>query len=237
MLDKKIPLLHFASRHPHVHIASSLRSGIQSVDHSFALPKDNRPTTHHRQCLQKYINKPIQWLRQVHGTEVIQAVHASCQSLPVADAAYTNTQCALAVVTADCLPVVLYNANEIAVVHAGWRSLAGGLVSKTLACFQASADAICAWFGPAIGHTSYEVGDDMRQAVLAMQPAWETYFTPRTGKKWLYNLTASARYELSQAGVVHIDDCEIDTFTDARFYSYRKEGAQAGRFVTCVWCA
>ncbi len=100
------------------------------------------------------------WLTQVHGNAVIEINNANINRQD--DASYTrlaNTICAI--LTADCLPILLCNqaGNEIAAIHAGWRSLAAGIIENTIQHFHSKPQHILAWFGPAIGKTVYQVVD------------------------------------------------------------------------------
>lgn len=127
----------------------------------------------------------IQWLSQVHGTQVIEA--SSPGSAPEADGCFTrSTGLACAVMTADCLPVLLCDrlGTEVAAVHCGWRGLAAGIVQVAVERFQCPATDLLAWLGPAIGPATFEVGDDVREAfALRAKDAgwalgWDEAFSP-----------------------------------------------------------
>ena len=142
----------------------------------------------------------------------------------------------LAILTADCLPVVLTDTHGrvLGVAHAGWRGLAGGVLEATLAALKARAPQAQwrAWIGPAIGPSAFEVGAD----VLAAFPGATSFFVPREGHpgKWWCNLAGLARARLGAAGVEDITCSDLCTVTDARFYSYRRDG-QTGRIATLAW--
>jgi len=181
------------------------------------------------------------WLEQVHGTEVYDADTASASpGVPVADAAVTTTPGrVLAVLTADCIPLIVAarGAPGLAVVHAGWRGLAQGVVEAAVGALRAKVgdqQALQAWIGPCIGPFAYEVGADVRDAFDASVRS--TAFTPRTGAdgKWWCNLPMLARVRLYAAGVHFVQASGLCTFTDSRFYSYRRDGA-TGRFATLAW--
>ena len=106
------------------------------------------------------------WLRQVHGVDVLDA-DAGGRSRD-ADASVTRKPgTVLAVLTADCLPVLFCSADgdAIAAAHAGWRGLAAGVLEATLA--RLDVGRVHAWIGPAIGARSYEVGTEVRDAFVA----------------------------------------------------------------------
>lgn len=184
----------------------------------------------------------IQWLSQVHGTRVF---HAGSTALPApeADAAYARgTPVALGMMTADCLPVLFCSSDgrEIAVAHAGWRGLVGGVLEATLGSFQAQPAAVSAWLGPAIGPCHFEVGADVRAAFLADASAADyaatesAFASGHQPGKWLADLYALARIRLHGSGVVSVHGAPLCTVCHhERFYSYRKQ-AVTGRFATLI---
>lgn len=177
------------------------------------------------------------WLRQVHGTEVVDA--AECEPNACADASFVRVpRVSCAVLIADCLPVVLADraASVVAVAHAGWRGLAAGVVENTLAAMQAAPASIVAWLGPAIGPRAFEVGEDVYRAFTAGDPQAEAAFTAGRPGKWHADLYALARRRLSAAGVEEITGGHWCTFNDARFYSYRRDG-RTGRMAAIAWLA
>ena len=191
--------------------------------------------------LQTALNLPStpRWLDQVHGIGVAKD-DTPADGCPVADAAYSRRPGeVLAVLTADCLPVVFTSTDgrEIACAHAGWRGLAAGVLEATLARFIAPPASIMAWLGPAIGANAFEVGDEVRAAFLAKDAASASAFRP-TGSpgKWWADLFFLARLCLTQAGVTAIFGGGLCTVTHAdRFYSYRGAGGRCGRMATLIW--
>ena len=184
----------------------------------------------------------IQWVSQVHGTRVFHAGNAALPA-PEADAVYAKgSQLAIGVLTADCLPVLFCSSDgrEIAVAHAGWRGLLGGVLEATVASFHAQPWAISAWLGPAIGPCHFEVGDEVRTAFVAgsvpeHRAATEAAFAvgARPGK-WLADLYALARLRLRRCGLEQIAGQPLCTVcNNERFYSYRKQPL-TGRFATLV---
>ena len=175
------------------------------------------------------------WLRQVHGTRV--AIEPS-RDEPEADAAVTRTPgVVLAIQTADCLPVLFCvdDGLEIAAAHAGWRGLSAGMLEATVAAMQPPRENIIAWLGPAIAASSYEVGDEVRDAFLAHDPAAVPAFRATRPGHWLCDLYALARQRLQRAGVTRVFGGDFDTFTDPRLHSYRRDGAHSGRMASVIW--
>ncbi|NLQ19140.1 peptidoglycan editing factor PgeF [Marinomonas sp. M1K-6] len=179
----------------------------------------------------------VQWLNQVHGTNVVSL---PCHEVPSgADAAVSdqlNQVCT--VLTADCLPVFFCDeaGTKVAVAHAGWRGLCAGVLEEVLKGFD-EAEKVLVWLGPAIGPEAFEVGDEVREAFIAQQPEAQQAFVATENGKWLGNLYLLARQRLMAKGVERISGGEHCTFTDkARFYSYRRDG-QTGRMASVIWLA
>ncbi|MDX3905300.1 MAG: peptidoglycan editing factor PgeF [Pigmentiphaga sp.] len=183
------------------------------------------------------------WLEQVHGTHVADADQPAAHQ--PADAAVTRTPGrVLAVMTADCLPVVIAApaAGVLAVAHAGWRGLAAGVLENTVAAMALPPGAVLrAWVGPAIGKEAFEVGDEVRAAFASTCPPPTGAFLPAGTcdaaglPKWRADLPALAEQRLRTAGVEVVVHSGLCTVADNhRFYSYRKEGA-TGRFATLAW--
>lgn len=182
---------------------------------------------------------PPHWLTQVHGSGVARVDAGNAQE-PQADAAITREPGrVLAILTADCLPVLFCadDGSAIAAAHAGWRGLSAGVLENTLDALQPARGNILAWLGPAIGPRSYEVGDEVRDAFLAHDPQTADTFAATRPGHWLCDLYALATQRLRAAGVARIFGGGFDTFADSRFYSYRRDGAHSGRFATLIWLA
>jgi YfiH family protein len=172
------------------------------------------------------------WLRQVHGTAVVNA--DVVQHAPQADASFArepNTVCA--VLAADCMPVLLTNAEGTVVgaAHAGWRGLAAGVIEATVQAMGVAPRALVAWLGPAIGPRAYEVGEDVHAAFRG----YESAFTPARAGHWLLDLYAVARERLARRGVSRIYGGGFCTFSEPeRFFSYRRDRT-ASRMAALVW--
>ncbi len=181
------------------------------------------------------------WLRQVHGTRVIddsaRLAAASNAGEPEADAAVSHSSGrVLAILTADCLPVLFAtrNGEQIGIAHAGWRGLAAGVLEATVALLGAAPANMQAWIGPAIGAASYEVGEEVRAAFVDQDPDAAVAFESTRAGHWLCDLAHLARRRLQASGVTRVHGGGFDTFTDARFYSYRR-APRTGRFASLIW--
>ena len=175
------------------------------------------------------------WLRQVHGAGV--AVDPG-DGEPEADAAVTRTSgLVLAILTADCLPVVLAAADggEVAAAHAGWRGLCGGVLEATAAAMRTAPADVVAWLGPAAGPQAYEVGTEVRAAFVERDPRAATAFVATRPGHWRVDLYALARQRLAEAGVTRVFGGGLCTISDAqRFYSHRRD-QRTGRMATLIW--
>lgn len=183
------------------------------------------------------------WLRQVHGTRIARADARPDGDGPIeADGSETAVPGrVLAVLTADCLPVVVANAaaTRVCVVHAGWRGLAAGIVREAIAGFAAD-EPLRLWLGPAIGPDAFEVGDEVREAFVRADPAHEAAFRPSPGRgAHLADLYALARTEARAAArgaELRIGGGHRCTFAEPdAFFSHRRDGPRTGRMATLAW--
>jgi hypothetical protein len=176
-------------------------------------------------------------LTQVHGTEVVQ-VYApwATGDGPRGDALVcAQPGLGLGIVTADCAPVLFADpaAGVIGAAHAGWRGAVSGILEATLAAMVglgARMPRMSAAIGPCIGYASYEVGADLRDAVLAHSQAGASFFTSseREGR-WLFDLRGYCAARLAAAGLRRVQVLEADTATDAeRFFSHRRRTLAGG---------
>ena len=173
-------------------------------------------------------------LTQVHGAAVVHAATAwPVGQGPRADAMVTDRPgIALGVITADCAPVLLCDADAgvVGAAHAGWRGALAGVLEATVAAMQAlGASRIAAAIGPCIGQDSYEVGADLRDAVLARDPGDQAFFAPgRREAHWQFDLSGYCAARLRRAEVT-VDLLAVDTLADeARFFSHRRRTLAGG---------
>jgi YfiH family protein len=182
------------------------------------------------------------WLSQVHGAAVVDAatVAANAQTNRQADAAIaTQGGVVCAILTADCLPVLLCDTagRVVGAAHAGWRGLAGGVLENTVAAMRdAGAGELLAWLGPAIGPERFEVGEDVLQAFAGRHAQAQRAFRPSAEKpgKYLADIYALARLRLESAGVRRVFGGGHCTVSEQRFYSYRRDGV-TGRMASLIW--
>lgn len=178
------------------------------------------------------------WLRQVHGIGLADLDRPDTAAVPVADAALTRHPGRVAsVLTADCLPVFLATreGSAVAVVHAGWRGLAAGVIEAAVAAFGVAPTALCAAFGPAIGPQAFEVGPELRDCFLQRDPGNAEAFHPGRGDRWHADLYRLGQRALRRAGVEAPASPCWCTATDRRFHSWRRDGMAAGRMAHLIW--
>ena len=142
-----------------------------------------------------------------------------------------------AVMTADCLPVLLCDeaGRQVGALHAGWRGLAAGVIEQTIDAMQPPGETLLAWLGPAIGPDAYQVGDEVRDVFLRHDKQAEAAFQSCPDGSWKADLYRLARQRLGERGVTAIYGGHECSFTDAeRFFSYRRDGV-TGRMATLIW--
>ena len=208
---------------------------------------------HNRARLEQAMGARPVFLNQLHGTAMLELLPETSDGL-AADGAYTRERgLACTVMVADCLPILLCDAQgtQVAAVHAGWRGLAGvggiGVLEQAIERFRSaalveyaqSAIDVIAWLGPCIGPEAFEVGADVREAFVAAMPQAMACFEPLPGSKWLANLPGLARQRLGQLGVSRVfgNDggptwCTVGN--PLRFFSHRRDRV-SGRQAACVW--
>jgi YfiH family protein len=190
-----------------------------------------------RMELRKHLPADPLWLAQVHG-RVCVAAESAVQGAE-ADASFArSSKRVCAVLTADCLPVLLCaeTGSVVAAAHAGWRGLAGGIVEATVMAMAGNKpERLMAWLGPAIGPTAFEVGDEVRAAFVTDDAEAQRAFRARPDGKWLCDLYALARHRLARLGITRVFGGGRCTYTETdQFFSYRRE-RHTGRMASMIW--
>jgi len=176
----------------------------------------------------------LEWLcasRQVHGT-VVQRVRSAAgaggQAVAIDADGHATALGGLGmmVLTADCLPVALGSPGAVAMLHAGWRGLAAGVLEEGVLAMKelGGQDPITAVIGPGAGVCCYEVGPEVHAAFGDARRAHGNI-----------DLAAIARRRLLAAGVEQVRDLGLCTICDERWFSHRREGAPAGRQAGVAW--
>jgi len=176
------------------------------------------------------------WLDQAHGRSVA-LLPGQGGSADAAVAFGPGPVCA--VLVADCLPVFLASStgDRVGLAHAGWRGLAAGVIEATVAALGTEPSELLAWLGPAIGPAAFEVGGEVREALVMAQPEAAADFRPGGRGRFLADLPGLARRRLAACGLTRIHGGGSCTVADpARYYSYRRDG-RTGRMAALIWLA
>ena len=175
------------------------------------------------------------WLTQVHGSRVVDLDEP--WSGPADGAVSGRAGVICAVLTADCLPVLLADrtGSRVGIAHAGWRGLACGILEAVVAAMGTPPAELLVWLGPAIGPRAYEVGDDVRAALVDSVAGAASAFHPNERGRWQADLYALARMRLKRLGVAAIYGGGSCTYSEPeQFFSHRRE-APCGRMASLIW--
>lgn len=188
-----------------------------------------------RELLRDHLPAEPCWLEQTHSINVVNLDYESNRR---ADAAITRNADTVAVVmTADCLPVLLCNrsGSEVAVIHAGWRGLAEGVIEATVQAMKSSPDQLLAWIGPGISQQYFEVGDEVRKVFVESNDSADSHFIANRSAHWLCDLGGLASDSLTRLEVAEIGRTDYCSFRDeSLFFSYRRN-AVTGRMASLIW--
>lgn len=193
---------------------------------------------YNRSLLNEQLPDQPLWLMQVHGRHVIHNTTGQADA-PQADASYADTAGRVcAVLTADCLPVLLCDVTGtfVAAVHAGWRGLHAGIIAQVVDCYSSGRRSnLMAWLGPAISRQHYQVGSEFRERFIQSDSAYTAAFEQRDDG-WYADLYQIARYQLEQLGISAIFGGNYCTYEEAaRYYSHRRDQGRTGRQASIIW--
>jgi YfiH family protein len=206
-----------------------------SLNLSMRVGDDPQCVASNRAILRACLPAEPAWVKQVHGTAVIEAARAAPDAEADGVVAH-HTGMVCAVMTADCLPVLLTDraGKSVGIAHAGWRGLAGGIVENVVLAMDEPPRDLIAYVGPGIGARCYEVGEDVRKAFVDRDPAAARSFAPRQNGKYLVDLFGLARQRLAAAGVAEVHGGEFCTASEERFFSFRRDRT-TGRMASLIW--
>lgn len=188
----------------------------------------------------------IQWLDQVHGQTCIYVdsdLPGRGEHPPKADAMWTDLpDIALAIQSADCVPVVLTDAGGelIAAAHGGWRGLTKDVLAVLIEAMPMKPQELCAWVGPCIGPAHFEVGEDVWGLIVDEYPSFVLDHPVKPEKRFI-DLPNLARHQLGESGVMKVSLSGLCTYASEDFYSHRQathengQGAQTGRMATVIY--
>jgi polyphenol oxidase len=192
---------------------------------------DPRAVERNRESLAEGLGVQFAYGRQVHGARVTRVTAGfKDRRAEAADGqATTLTGLAPMVLSADCLPIAIGGVGAVAMVHAGWRGLAAGVVGEGARAVRelGARGALAAAIGPGAGPCCYEVSDDVRAAFPSHGPG------VHRGRN--LDLNAIARADLERAGVAEIHDTELCTICSELFFSHRRDHGITGRQAGIAW--
>jgi polyphenol oxidase len=166
------------------------------------------------------------------------ANHSSLGGIGPADGSFTRQRGRVcAILTADCMPILLTtdSGDVVAAAHAGWRGLAGGVIEATVRALGVPGESLMAWLGPAIGPRHFEVGGEVREALLRSDLGAEAAFALNARGRFLADLGLLARRRLAALGVGRVYGGGRCTFAEGdRYFSHRRDGV-TGRQATLIW--
>jgi YfiH family protein len=207
----------------------------ESLNLSARVGDDPQRVARNRAILRECLPARPAWVKQVHGTAVIDAAEATPER--EADAMVTRAAGVVcAVLTADCLPVLVADraGKTVGIAHAGWRGLAAGIIENVVRAMGVPASDLMAYLGPGIGPRRYEVGENVRQAFVRTSPEAEAAFESVQGGKYHADLAKLARQRLSAAGIGEVHGANLCTASDERFFSFRRDRV-TGRMASLIW--
>jgi YfiH family protein len=217
----------FTTRHGGVSTGpyESLNLGLLTDDAATAVERN-------RALLSDALGVCFSYIRQVHGTDVLRLSDRREPGSPPPNAdgqATAMRDVAPMVMTADCLPIAIAGGGAVAILHAGWRGLAAGVIGEGVKAVRelGTAGALAAAIGPGAGPCCYEVGDEVREAFAAH------------GAEVLrganVDLKAIARAQLDTAGVSVVHDVGLCTICSEQFFSHRRDHGVTGRQAGVAW--
>lgn len=207
---------------------------------NLALHVEDEPNTvlANRRLLVEQLKLPSMpiWLNQIHSTITVDA--GNIHHIPDADASFTTKPgIVCAVLTADCLPLLVCNKQGtlVSAIHAGWRGLAKGVIEAAISPLTAKPDDLLVWLGPAMGPQKFEVGADVIDLFIAHDAAAKAAFTQYTATTWLADIYQLAKQRLHKLGIRHIFGGTHCTYTEQDlFFSFRRD-AKTGRMANMIW--
>lgn len=228
----------------HVRAASTTRHGgvskppYDSFNLGAHVGDDLKDVEQNRMILTQSLNcsEPL-WLKQTHSNTVYQDDGQTPAEPPAADASITtHPNRVLAVLTGDCVPILLahHKGEAIAAIHAGWRGLANNIIENTLNTLPGTPNDYVAWIGPCISEQAYEIGPECQSTLCEAEPSFANAISEKEGRLYA-DLPKMALTKLTLMHVQHTVCCNLCTFHDSRFYSYRRMGKQSGRMASLIW--
>ena len=175
-------------------------------------------------------------VKQVHSARVIEVGDGASES-EEADAIVSRNHAAIAIRTADCVPILVgdISSGAVAAIHAGWRGVVSGVVPNAIELLGGDPAKLVAAIGPCIGACCFEVGVDVAEKIASTSDT--SVVARQVGEKAFVDLRRAARIQLTRLGVAdsNIEDIAGCTYCEKElFFSYRRDGANAGRLIAAI---
>ena len=227
-----------------VRAGTTLRDGgqssgsYQSLNLALHVEDDRETVLHNRATLRQFLQLPAEpdWLDQVHGTDIVQLDRPT--SVLKADAAVSlRPGRVCAILTADCVPVLVVDTNRplVAALHVGWRGLSRQIIQGFIDSFTPEPGATLVWIGPHISSRHYEVDQPVRDACLDMDQDLVRCFRPTRPGHWHADLGGMVELIFRNAGIENIYNSDSCTYNNREaFYSHRRDG-RCGRMASLIW--
>ena len=243
--DQRLELIHPAWKLPVGAVTTTRSGGVSEAAYAcFNLGDhvgdDALTVAKNRALLAKHLNlRRLVWVQQVHGINV-HRVGRDLRTPDVAvDALWTDQKSVgLCILTADCLPIFIADADGslVAMVHGGWRSLAGGIIQKLGVRLLGLSDQLVGWIGPGISAANYQVGEEF---ISEIERAYGSHVAKqvcksRGGGDWFADLNVLASWCMQDTGIHVVGSSGFCSYADRRFYSYRKQQI-TGRMASVIW--
>jgi YfiH family protein len=210
-------------------------AGFNLADH---VGDDPRAVGENRETLRTDLGLPQEpcWLQQVHGARIVNAASPP-QDLESDGSFAMEPGVVCAVMTADCLPILLTDkqGTRVAALHAGWRGLAAGIIEQGVDALDTSPEHLLAYLGPAIGPEAFEVGTEVRETFCDHDPNAANAFRAADPGKWMADIYRLAHQRLNARGLKHVYGGGRCTFSEEEdFFSYRRDDT-CGRMASLIW--
>ena len=178
----------------------------------------------------------VRRVKQVHSAHVVVVEDEPTESIE-GDALVSRGRFGVAVQTADCIPVLVgdRSTGAVAAIHAGWRGVVSGVIPNAIETLATDRKNLVAAIGPCIGPCCFEVGADVAEQIALASDA--SVVARRVGEKAFVDLRLAARMQLARIGITsdRIEDVAECTYCKKDlFYSYRRDGANAGRLISAI---
>ena len=186
---------------------------------------------------------PCKRVKQTHGNDVVIVRDDFDQNqwLEADGIVTTMVNTPIAVITADCAPVLLYGERHggvpvIGAAHAGWQGALGGVFENTINVMDCDLNSVRVFIGPCIAHQSFEVSNGFEEPFLSKSTDAAQFFTKKNEEKLLFDLKSYCAWRIRGTGVNNIEISDVDTLINDDYHSHRggADGTQGERNLSAI---